>query len=299
MLNFLKNLIESPKPKIVNNGEAITVSDKLEFERKLRHHNESSIDDDLKTMFHLILDKLFRKMEPELLSSFLTKIKLKYHKNQELERDEKGELYLISNPYTNIYRERRLDNIKTQKISVSSNKAVIPYGKMVYLDMIFTSLVETNKNKAAGSERSVAYKTPIRVYMIVDDDFISHETADGEWLHKSVGFLRFGIILPEFSSLNLQTKTIPNTVLRLPYLYAIQNQRITSPNIRHFEIFLKRFKNDKEVSKYMKEDDTEGLYSEKIEEFINLFKLIHQAKSTIFRIKDNERFCDWMSCDEL
>ena len=61
MFNFLKNLIESPKPKISNNGEAITVSDKLEFERKLRHHDESSIDDDLKALFHLILDNYLEK----------------------------------------------------------------------------------------------------------------------------------------------------------------------------------------------------------------------------------------------
>ena len=282
MFNFLKK-----KTEIQLNGEPITLSDNFEFIKKLEGGDKQSIEETLKTIFSLILKRVFREMPEELRASFLSEVKLKYHKDKQLEYHKGDGLYCIKDYYTTIQRGRHFDDVKMEYDSST---------KILYLNMKFVSLVETNINKNAEKQRCVVYSTPIQIYIQVDDNYFHSITENGRFEHISIGFNKFGIILPEFTSLNLQTKKTDSL-----FLYSIKDTQIVSTaDVRHFAILPKRFESDEDLYKYMNtEESSDSLYKLKTNEFIDLFYLIHQNKNHIFKIKDNERFTNWTSCEKI
>lgn len=306
MLDFIKNLFKR-RYRVRQDGYAIRPSEDLKFNEAINlrvDQNYSAREEFLKHIFHRVLKKVFTEMgDEELRASFLTKAKLKRQKDKEFGVDEDGDLCVKTDTYSIISRERNMSKIKMERVTYDDAVMFVTHWPiMVYIDMIYAQLVDINDN-----ERSTIYKTPIRVYMIVDDnDFTDLKTVDSKYRYRSINFMRFGIILPEFDSLNLKTKIYGDHVL--PYIYDIALSDL-DPKYSHITIRPYRFKDDKEVIDYMEDCDNqisidnldkndEFVYRREISEFVELFKMIDRAKNNIFRLKKNEKFTPWTSCSK-
>ena len=320
MFNFIRKLFGKKELNVNINGTSITEDDGLEFEKQLQTIIKPKTEEDkdvwIKYMFYLILKRLFSDMEYEVKSSFLTFIKLKFHKDVDYEFNKKGDFIRTTDLYTTIKRERDLENnIKIIKLNASDLDGVTtPKANMVYIDMMYTTLVEMKTDKEHSKRRYTAYKTPIRVYMIVDDDYVSMRTKEGLVEYSSIKFLRCGIILPEFASLNLQTKTIVDKNKSGYFLHEIRYSKSTQEIVSQLGLLRKRIMSDKSLDRYISEREIvessednpfkevfakEDIFLNKLEEFDHLFKLVYNAKNTIFKLKDNEKFSTWSSCEKM